>query len=279
MIRDVITAASRGAMGIRRLIASLCAAALSASALVFMVTPVEAGNVVPKKGDCLLLEKDRAWLPQATFTIVPCGRSHNSDVFKVIPYPEDLGAPSTIAEQRHDLFDKSCTYKELQSWLGTTKYKVPVNVYRVFRLPTDQQWKAGARWVVCAVVHEGPNGSATSYKGALPALLASTPLIRWVACATETPRSGAQTAYGPCTKKSEWLVIGLIGFEAKVTANYPKDAQAEGDKRCAKVATPLLKKGSTTPALAALFPRESLPPDYVLGQCFIALADWTGKAR
>lgn len=266
-------------MVIRRVIASIAAAALAASALALVGTSAQAEEVEPKKDDCLLVDKSEAWDSDGMFTIVPCEQSHNSEVYKVIPYPDDLGAPSTIVDQAAELFWESCGYQSLEEWLGASKFKMPLRVFDVFRLPTDEQWEAGARWVACSAVREAPNGSVMSYKGILPALLASTPLIGWVWCAKKTPKSGATNVSGPCTKKSEWLRVNGVGFRAKVGANYPKDVQAKADKLCAKIAKPLLKKGTKSTPIAALIPKDYLPPNQVFGECFIKVADWTGKAR
>lgn len=266
-------------MVIRRVIASISAAALAVSALALVGTPAQAEEVEPKKDDCLLVKKDLAWENYGAFTIVPCDESHNSEVYKVVPYPDDLGAPSTIKDQASELFWESCGYGTLGDWLGTTNYKIPLLVFTVVRLPTDEQWEAGARWIACSAVREAGNFSAMSYKGTLPDLLASTPLIEWAFCMKKTPKSGAQNAAGPCSKKSQWLRIDGIGFKAKVGPTYPKDVQAKADGLCAKVAKSLLKKGASTPALAALVPKKYLPPNQVFGECFIKVVDWTGKAR
>lgn len=266
-------------MRVKFVIASVSAAALAMSALALTGQTAHAIDApAPKANSCLQVPKSKAWENVAPIKVVSCDALHNSEAYKVIPYPANLGAPSTIADRTWELFGSKCTYEGFEEWLGTTKFRVPVRVYRIFRLPTDEQWKAGARWVACTAMALDKNGDARSVKGTLPSLLKSTPLIDWLACLGGTPKSGEWNPTTSCTSKSKWLMIIGIQVEGPIGPDYPKDVQAEADALCAESAKGLLKKGAKTKPVAGLGPKSDFPDGDPFAECFIAMADWTGKA-
>lgn len=238
----------------------------------------QAEEVDPAINDCLIVDGD-LWDSTAPLDIVDCKKKHNSEAIVVMDYPEDAGAPSTIKDRVFEFFGDQCTYEVARKWLGAGKVELPLRFNWWFRLPSDEQWEAGARWAVCGSIRPGPKGTPASYTGSLPEIFASTPLKDWVTCAPGTPKSGTWTASAPCTAKSKWMAITGIGFKGTPSKNYPKDVQAKADALCAKNAKPFLNRGSKTKAVAGLGPAKDLPPGEIYGDCFIAYSEWNGKGR
>jgi hypothetical protein len=261
-----------------RVTACLSALALGAGLLLAHSASATADVVEPKVNDCLLVDGD-SYDTTAAFDIVDCAETHNSEVIKVLPYPEDAGKPSTITDRVWELFGGECTYDEMKVWLGAGKVKLPLLAGRNFRLPSDAQWEAGARWVLCGSIRPSATGQAREYEGRLPAIFASTPFLEWAMCVTRTPKSGSWNDTEPCTSKSKWLFVPGIMIKGKPGKTYPKDFQARANALCAKEAKPFLKKGAKTKPVSGLGPASDFPPGEIYGDCFIAKGDWNGKTR
>jgi len=229
----------------------------------------------PQAGDCLTFDGD-PYDSMAPLEVVDCAQEHIADVLKMLDYPSDAGAPSTIADDVWSLFGGECTSSEVMKWLGAGKVRIPLLVQYTFHLPSDDQWAAGERWAMCAVVKNGAQGPAT-YEGSLPDLFKATPLKDWAACLVGAPKSGDWSRVSPCSAKSKWLLINGISIKGKPGKNYPKDLQAKADSLCAKKAKPLLKSGAKVKPVAGLGPAKDMPPGRIFGDCFISYKEWTGR--
>lgn len=249
---------------------ALVAAALTAPAI------ASASEESPAVGDCLVVEKGTVWSFYGETSFVACDEAHESEVYEVIAYPQGEGAPSSIGERAWELFGEACSYTAFEDYLGTSSWKMPPRVYRAFRLPTDEQWEAGADWVLCTTVRPSAKGEPVAYSDTLPSLLADGPTLAFLTCLNKNPKSGKWNNGSTCTSKSKWLLISGVGFRAKVTGKYPKDVQKKADGMCAKNAKGLLSKKSK--AFAALGPKEEMTGGEVYAECFIVLKDWNGKS-
>jgi hypothetical protein len=263
----------------RRVVAVLASILLGAGTLVGGATTSQAAESEPQVNDCLTIEDGRFWEPDTLAAIVECDTPHNAEVYAVVAYPADAGAPSTIRDQIWDLFGGECNQGPALAWLGAPQStQIPLRLYTIPRLPTDAEWEAGARWVACTASRpgSGPSGVATISQ-TLPELYASTTLQDWVNCIKGAPSSGKWLPWTACTSKSKWLVVQGVQVKGKVTGNYPKDLQAKANALCAKEAKPYLKKGAKTKPVAGLGPKKDFPQGDPFADCFIAFADWNGK--
>lgn len=260
----------------RRGWAALASLALGASLLVGLGTSAQAADGDPAANDCLAVDGE-LWDSMAPFEVVDCAEQHNAEVILIMDYPEDAGQPSSIADRVLEYFGEQCTFDAAMQWLGAGKVKLPLRFNWWVRLPSDEQWEAGARWAVCSSIRPGPKGVPVSYTGVLPEIFASTPLADWVVCAPGTPKSGKWTQSVACTSKSKWMAINGIFIKGTPSKKYPKDVQAKANAMCAKNAKPFLKKGSKTKPIAGLGPAKDFPPGEIFGDCFIAYKEWNGK--
>ena len=262
---------------LRRTAAALAGLALAATALVG-TTVAQAETVTPAVNDCLNVDPDMMWEADGALTIVECAESHDAQVFKTLAYPEDGAKPSVLKERIWDLFGGECNQGSMVGWLGAPKNtRLPLRVYTMPRIPTDEEWEAGARWVACTAARPTPSGDVAKLTTGLPELFGSTPLLEWVNCAKGTPKSGKWNEWAACSSKAKWLTVEGGQVQGKVTGAYPKDLQAKADAMCAKQAKPFLKKGAKTKPMAALGPKSEFPDGDPFAECFIALADWNGK--
>lgn len=250
----------------------LAAAALVAASLVG--TPALAEEPVPEVSDCLIV--DDPWNSWSTYSIVDCAESHNSEVYEVVAYPADLGAPSSLTDEEAWAIGDECSSETFDAWLGSEEVFLPMKVWSWFiTLPSDEQWDAGNRSVLCRTIRPTPSYDALSYTGALPELFASTPVFDWLSCTKKAPKSGKDNPTAACTSKSTWLLLGGARVKGKVTSKYPKDLQKAADKACAKNVKRYGKKG--TKGVAALLSKAHVSNDSIYAECFIPVAGWNGK--
>ena len=262
-----------------RRVSGTAAAALAVSVVVLGGVPVRASDPVPTVGSCLQVVDDQVWQNDAPITIVPCGEVHNSDVYNVARYPDDVGKPSEIAGNAGGFFWRKCASVDLEEWLGRVAYAFPVRVFPVIRIPTDAQWEAGARWVACTASMPTGEGGASSYKGKLPSFMAKAPILDLLYCLNEPPQSGSANAKVACTSKSKWMFVSSGRSEGKVGPDYPRDLQAAANSQCAEWTKALLKPRAKLRPVAAFGPAEDFPTGNPEFECFIAVSSWNGKGR
>lgn len=261
-----------------RVAAAAACLGLASALLVGGTTMAQAESVAPAVSDCLDVDSEKVWEADGALTIVECDEAHNAQVFKTLAYPEDGAKPSVLKERVWELFGGECNQGSMLGWLGAPKNtRLPLRVYTMPRIPTDEEWEAGARWVACTATRPSPSGDVAELTTGLPELFGSTPLREWVNCAKSTPKSGKWTEWAACTSKTKWLTIEGGQVKGKIAGAYPKDLQAKADAMCAKKAKPFLKKGSKTKPIAALGPKSEFPDGDPFAECFIALAEWNGK--
>ena len=265
-------------MFIRRFVAVTSSLVLAGAALTALGESAKAEDSGPAVDACLEVPRDRAFDAAAPFEVVDCAEPHNAQVFERAAYPDDLGAPSTISDRVYELFGKTCNYDNYLSWLGAAKVSLPIRGYTIPRLPSDDEWEAGARWVACSAFIPDAKGNLTPLEGSLPALFASTPILDWLLCVAGTPKSGQWNQPVSCTGSAKWLFVAGGQVKGKIGKKYPKDLQAKADAMCAKYAKPFLKNGAKSKAVAGLGPKADFPDGNPFADCFIVKADWNGKA-
>lgn len=253
--------------------ALLSTACALAAGTALIAAPTQAAEPSLQIGDCLMV--DDAWSGTSDFVIVDCAEEHNGEIYDIVAYPSDAGAPSTLTEDEIGQLTEECSWDAFDTWLGT-EVNLPLRIWRWYvSVPSDEAWEAGNRDVACRSLRPTATDSALAYTGALPRIFASTPLQQWVTCAGKAPKSGFANRTGNCTSKSGWLLLGGAQVKGKVTAKYPKDLQSAADKACGSLAKKFGKKG--TKAAAALLPKEWVNPSTIFTECFIPLASWNGK--
>lgn len=237
--------------------------------------PAAASTEVPAVGDCLSV--DDAFANSSAYEMVDCAENHNSEVYEIVAYPDDAGAPSTLSDEELSAIEEGCSFPAFDDWLGA-EVSMPMAIWHWFiSVPSDEAWEAGGRDVLCRTVRPTPKYDALVYSGAIPELFAKTPLLDWLLCTAKTPKSGVSNSTSACAKKSKWLLLGGASVKGKVTSKYPKDLQKAADKACASLTKKFAKKG--TKPVAALLPKDYVDPKNIFTECFVAVKDWNGKAK
>jgi hypothetical protein len=122
----------------RRGRAVLVSIALGASLLIGAGATAQAAEGDPVVNDCLVVDGD-LWDSMAPFEIVHCAEAHNSEVIRVMEYPDDAGAPSTIADRVSEYVGDQCTFDVARTWLGAGSIDLPLSFRWWVRLPTNEQ--------------------------------------------------------------------------------------------------------------------------------------------
>lgn len=250
-------------------------AATGLVASVGLAAPALASVEDPGVNDCLAV--DDAWSAASAFAVVDCAEMHNGEVYEVVAYPDDAGAPSTLDEGQIAEIEESCSRQAFFDWLGAD-VSIPLAIWRSFiSLPSDDAWTAGDRDVLCRTVRPTVKYDPMNYEGAIPELFASSPLLNWLTCTAKTPKSGKPNNSAVCSAKSKWLLVGGMPVKGKVTGKYPKDLQKAANKSCASLGKKYGKKG--TKPVAALLPKKWIDPNNVFAECFIPVKSWNGKSK
>ena len=211
----------------------------------------------------------------SSFEIVDCAESHNGEVYDIVAYPSRLGPPSTLNEADLGSLRDECSDDAFDAWLGKD-VMLPMAIWTWFiSVPSEEAWEGGNRDVLCRTMRPTPQYDALNYKGAIPELFASTPILQWLSCMPKAPKSGANNSSTACGAKSTWLLLGGVPVKGKVTAQYPKDLQAAADKACASMFKRYGKSG--TKGVAALLAKRNVSTGRVFTECFIPVKDWNGK--
>lgn len=259
-----------------RAVSIVGSALIAAVGLLIAPAHASADDAIPKAGDCIIVSEDSTWDAYGPVTIVPCTDKHNGEVYKVLDYPADLGKPSEVAGRVWELFWSDCPYSGFTAWLGAGKVEIPVSAQRQLRLPTDEQWEGGARWIVCRGMRLGANGQVMTMTGTLPQAFAAGPIFSWLICAKGKPVSGKWTSSPACTAKSQWLNLGGVEVKGKASSAYPGPLQKVADANCSRLAKPYLIKGRAAP-IAALPPKADFEQGSNYAECFILVKDWNKK--
>jgi hypothetical protein len=237
--------------------------------------PAQAEEAKVGVGDCL--QVDDVWNGTSAYAVVDCAETHNSEVYEIVAYPSDLGAPSTLTDDDLYRIGDACSSEAFDDWLGAD-VMLPLMIWKWFiSVPSEEAWEGGDRDVLCRTMRPTPKYDALNYKGAIPELFASTPVLQWLSCTTKTPKSGAANPTAACGPKSAWLLLGGEPVKGKVTSKYPKDLQAAADKACLAEVKRYAKPG--TKAVAALLTRDNVSNDWIYADCYIPVKSWNGKVQ
>lgn len=219
---------------------------------------------------------------------VECAQSHNAEVFAVGQAPDDLGPPSQAFipdQQRSDL----CTppgatdaRTAMLDYLGLRGATIPLRTYFGLKLPTDEQWRSGDRWVRClvAVSLQGADVLVEfeSWSGSASARVAQTGAGWLLACNDGIPSSGRSEVLVACGEDRWVLVVNGVRVDGEAGDPYPGSAlQQSADEACA----PLVRgwQTATTPGdvIAALVTEEQWKAGGRAALCWIAFSDWNGQ--
>ena len=129
---------------------------------VLQLVPSFAATPQPKVGDCLNYQPEEIFLASPKGTQVKCSQAHNSEIYRIGKFKSGSSIPNMNALDLAQAAQSAC-----MPWSGTSKF---LNQW-TFRVPTNAQWKTGARWIRCEALKIGEtpdeNGQlpVISYRG------------------------------------------------------------------------------------------------------------------
>ncbi len=94
----------------------------------------------PKVGDCVNYQTADVFLATATGTPTKCSAVHNIEIYRISKFKSGQILPELSAIELTQIANSACsssskTSKFLNQW--------------TYRVPTNSQWKTGARWIRC----------------------------------------------------------------------------------------------------------------------------------
>ena len=111
---------------------------------VFQPVPSLAATPQPKVGDCLNYQPAEIFLATAKEIQVKCSQKHNSEIYRIGKFKSGSSLPAMSALDLAQFAQNVCL-----PWSGTSKF---LNQW-TFRVPTNAQWKTGARWIRCEALN------------------------------------------------------------------------------------------------------------------------------
>lgn len=232
----------------------------------------------PRVGDCLKDSDVSSWDPFQPAAMVDCEGSHTGEVAYVGTYPGDLPTPSEVGDSIYEYWDQMCPFPQAQKYYRSVRPKIATRVVSTFKVPTDDQWAAGDRTVLCVAVAPSLKGKLQSWKGSLPTLLAGSEFTSFLACQKPKPKTTVWVDRGPCTNAKQWLLVAGVPVKAKATKPFPGPAvQKAADKTCKKKAKAYTKKGAKVAFVASVAPEELWNDGVTFADCLIPYANYNGK--
>jgi len=166
----------------------------------------------------------------ADFAVVDCAQPHEIEVYRFDPLPADFSPAYPTAATLLPQFEPRCR-AELLDYLGSPDADAS-RLREFVYWPSRQDWSAGQRWVLCAVVEIGPDDQPVQRTGALGGVLRDG-LGQFQACSADPPSAGALRVV-PCTEPHQGeavpgvLVLGAA-TDPPITA---EQANAAAEPHC-----------------------------------------------
>ncbi len=181
------------------------AATAAAVAVASLVAPAPA-SADPLVGACYSYKSAVLKDVSTSARAVDCSADHTAETYYVGSLPGTFGLPSKASQAKILSAGRPCTVDAMNAYLGDQDRRLPSRFQTAVLFPTDDQWKAGERWVRCDVVLQG-GLQLKSYVGTAAALVAATPADQFNFCTPREPNARATAAY-PCLKpKKNWIKV------------------------------------------------------------------------
>lgn len=189
--------------GMRRILPTLAAVAALAGA--GLVAPATASGE-PLVGACYAYPVATLKQVASTEPSVACTGKHTAETFLVAGLPEAFGVPSKAPVAARIAAAQPCTVKAMNAYLGLADRRLPSRFTPVALFPTNEQWKAGERWMRCDVVLQGGTSLVTLTRP-VAEFVTATPPEQFDFCTPGTPNATKTAAY-PCNQpKRNWIKV------------------------------------------------------------------------
>lgn len=252
-----------GRRGVVALVAALAFACLGSPATAAAPQPYA------KVGDCVyhpglgLMMNGR---------VVPCSKLHDGEVIAVLkdlprnwPIPSRLGA--VIGDTFFQYMFAKCGTLDWDRQFGVPVDWPTLGALQVsWDLPSDSQWRAGARWAICQVTRVAYSPRTVSivrWSGGVRQLVSQRKVTKLFECIVKKPSREPGGYLVHCdSQQAQWL---------RITNFTPTTGTEDGD--CAEAAARL-----TAPDVPVEYAHKLIDygGDQVYANCFIPLANWRG---
>lgn len=185
---------------------TVTAAAAAATVLTALVAPPMAGAAEPVVGTCYDYPKSTLGKVSSSATPVPCTAKHTAETYDARTLPDSFGLPSKASTAARLSAAEACSVAAMNAHVGLTDRRLPSRFLTAVLFPTNEQWKAGERWMRCDVVLQGGTSLVTVTKP-MAEVVAAAPAEQFDFCTPGTPNAKNTSAF-PCTKpKVNWIKV------------------------------------------------------------------------
>jgi hypothetical protein len=113
---------------------------LATLGLFMQPSPSPASAPQPKVGDCLIYQDVDVFVAAAKAKPVKCSGVHNVEIYRISKFKSGQNLSNLDPLALSQLAQSTCT-----PWKGTSAF---LNQW-TFRVPSNSEWKTGARWFRC----------------------------------------------------------------------------------------------------------------------------------
>lgn len=185
---------------------TVIAMATGATVLAALIAPPSVAAAEPVVGACYDYSRSALETVSSTAAPIPCTAKHTAETYLVRTLPDSFGPPSKASTASRLSAAEACSVSAMNTHVGWTDRRLPSRFLTAVLFPTNEQWKAGERWMRCDVVLQGGTALVTVTKP-MAEVVAAAPAEQFDFCTPGTPNAKNTSAF-PCTKpKVNWIKV------------------------------------------------------------------------
>ena len=126
---------------------TVTAAAAAATVLAALIAPPTAAAAEPVVGTCFDYAKSTLGKVSSSATPVPCTAKHTAETYYARTLPDSFGIPSKASTAARLSAAEACSVAAMNTYVGLTDRRLPSRFLTAVLFPTNDEWKAGERWM------------------------------------------------------------------------------------------------------------------------------------
>lgn len=185
----------------------------------------EASAEPPTVGACRVVRPGDIASPSNSSSTVDCGVEHTAETFHVGEFGDDLANAAYDDPRLGAEVYRTCAVKYMKFTGADESLALRTVLSWAWWRPTEDAWKAGARWYRCDVTggtEDSPD--LVTLPQTAKGVLLGKPDDEWMACVVGDTVSGVP--HVPCNQPHDWRAVSTI-VVGKDKESYPGDRAVE----------------------------------------------------